>query len=35
MLDNETAIAEKAQFVPLNDEQLAKANADLDAASGG
>jgi phosphate transport system substrate-binding protein len=35
MLDNETAIAEKAQFVPLNDEQLATANADLDAAIGG
>jgi phosphate transport system substrate-binding protein len=34
MLDNETAIAEQARFVPLNDEQLAKAKADLAAATG-
>ncbi len=34
MLDNETAIAEQARFVPLNDEQLAKARADLAAATG-
>ena len=25
MLDNETSIAEQVQFVPLNEEQLAKA----------
>ena len=31
-LDNETEIAEAAQFVPLTDEQLTKAQADLDAA---
>ena len=34
LLENETAIAEAAQFVPLTDEQLTKANADLDAATG-
>jgi phosphate transport system substrate-binding protein len=34
MLDNETSIAEQARFVPLNDEQLAKAKADLEAATG-
>ena len=32
ILDNETEIAEAAQFVPLTDEQLAKAQADLEAA---
>ena len=31
-LDNETEIAEAAQFVPLTDEQLTKAQADLEAA---
>ena len=31
-LDNETEIAEAAQFVPLTDEQLEKAQADFDAA---
>ena len=31
LLENETAIAEAAQFVPLTDEQLAKARGDLDA----
>ena len=35
ILDNERAIAEAAQFVPLTDEQLAKAKADLAAASSG
>lgn len=34
ILDNETDIAEAAQFVPLTDEQLTKAKADLDAATG-
>jgi phosphate transport system substrate-binding protein len=32
ILDNETEIAEAAQFVPLTDEQVAKAQADLEAA---
>jgi phosphate transport system substrate-binding protein len=35
ILDNEQAIAEAAQFVPLTDEQLAKAKADLEAATAG
>jgi phosphate transport system substrate-binding protein len=35
ILDNEQEIAEAAQFVPLTDEQLAKAKADLAAASSG
>ncbi len=35
ILDNETEIAGAAQFVPLTDEQLAKAKADLDAALAG
>ncbi len=35
MLDNEQAIAEASQFVPLTDEQLAKAKADLEAATAG
>jgi phosphate transport system substrate-binding protein len=34
ILDNEQAIAEASQFVPLTDEQLAKAEKDLDAATG-
>ncbi len=34
MLDNETAIAEASQFVPLTDAQIEKANADLEAAVG-
>jgi phosphate transport system substrate-binding protein len=34
MLDNEAAIAEQARFVPLNDEQLVQAKADLAAATG-
>jgi phosphate transport system substrate-binding protein len=34
MLENETAIAEKSQFVPLTDAQLERAQADLDAAAG-
>jgi phosphate transport system substrate-binding protein len=34
ILDNETAIAEAAQFVPLTDEQLTKAKADLESATG-
>ena len=34
LLENETAIAEASQFVPLTDAQLEKANADLDAATG-
>jgi phosphate transport system substrate-binding protein len=34
MLDHETEIAEAAQFVPLTDEQLTKAEGDLDAAVG-
>ncbi|MDX6396776.1 MAG: phosphate transport system substrate-binding protein [Gaiellaceae bacterium] len=35
LLDNEKEIAAAAQFVPLTDEQLAKAKADLEAASSG
>jgi phosphate transport system substrate-binding protein len=35
ILDNEQEIAEAAQFVPLTDEQLAKAKADLAAATAG
>jgi phosphate transport system substrate-binding protein len=35
ILDNEQEIAEAAQFVPLTDEQLTKAKADLAAASSG
>jgi phosphate transport system substrate-binding protein len=35
ILDNEREIAEAAQFVPLTDEQLTKAKADLAAASSG
>jgi phosphate transport system substrate-binding protein len=34
ILDNETAIAEASQFVPLTDEQLAKAKSDLASALG-
>jgi phosphate transport system substrate-binding protein len=34
MLENEQAIAEKSQFVPLTDEQLEKANTELEAAVG-
>ena len=34
LLDNEQSIAETSQFVPLTDEQLTKAKADLDAATG-
>ena len=34
VLDNETAIAEAAQFVPLTDEQLTKAKTDLESALG-
>jgi phosphate transport system substrate-binding protein len=34
LLENETSIAEASQFVPLTDEQLTKAKADLDAATG-
>jgi phosphate transport system substrate-binding protein len=34
ILDNETAIAEQAQFVPLTEEQLAKAESDLESATG-
>jgi phosphate transport system substrate-binding protein len=34
MLDNETTIAEQARFVPLNEEQLATAKADLESATG-
>jgi phosphate transport system substrate-binding protein len=34
MLDNEKEIADAAQFVPLTDEQLQKANTDLEAAAG-
>ena len=33
ILDNEQAIAEASQFVPLTDEQLTKATGDLDAAT--
>jgi phosphate transport system substrate-binding protein len=32
ILDNETEIAEASQFVPLTDDQLDKAKADLEAA---
>ena len=35
ILDNEQAIAEASQFVPLTDEQLTKAKADLEAATAG
>ena len=35
ILDNEQAIAEASQFVPLTDEQLAKAKSDLEAATAG
>ncbi|HWL34390.1 MAG TPA: PstS family phosphate ABC transporter substrate-binding protein [Gaiellaceae bacterium] len=34
MVDNETAIAEASQFVPLTEEQIEKANTDLEAAVG-
>ena len=34
ILDHEQAIAEASQFVPLTEEQLTKANDDLDAATG-
>jgi phosphate transport system substrate-binding protein len=34
LIDNETDIAEASQFVPLTDEQIEKANADLQAAVG-
>ena len=34
MIENETEIAEAAQYVPLTDEQIEKANADLEAALG-
>jgi phosphate transport system substrate-binding protein len=34
VLDNETTIAEAAQFVPLTDEQLEQARADLETATG-
>ena len=34
ILDNETAIAEASQFVPLTDEQLTKAKTDLETALG-
>ena len=30
MLDNETTIAEQAQFVPLNEDQLAEAEQKLE-----
>ncbi|MGH3073227.1 MAG: PstS family phosphate ABC transporter substrate-binding protein [Gaiellaceae bacterium] len=33
LLDNATEIAEQAQFVPLTDEQLAKARSDLESAT--
>ena len=32
LIENETEIAEASQFVPLTDEQIEKANADLEAA---
>jgi hypothetical protein len=35
ILENEKEIAAAAQFVPLTDEQLAKAKADLEAALAG
>ena len=34
LIDNGVEIAEASQFVPLTDEQLAKAEADLEAAGG-
>ena len=34
MLDNAVAIAEEADFVPLTDEQVQKAQDDFDAAGG-
>ena len=34
LIENETAIAEASQFVPLTDEQIEKAKADLEAAVG-
>jgi phosphate transport system substrate-binding protein len=34
IFDNETAIAEASQFVPLTDEQLAQAETDLESAKG-
>jgi phosphate transport system substrate-binding protein len=34
ILDNETQIAESSQYVPLTDEQLAKAKTDFEAATG-
>jgi phosphate transport system substrate-binding protein len=34
LIDNETEIAEASEFVPLTDEQIEKANADLEAAVG-
>ena len=34
LLDNETAIAESSQFVPLTDEQLEQAKSDFEAATG-
>jgi phosphate transport system substrate-binding protein len=34
VLDNETAIAEASQFVPLTDEQLTKAKSDIETALG-
>jgi phosphate transport system substrate-binding protein len=34
MIDNETEIAEAAKYVPLTDEQIAQAEADLEAAVG-
>ena len=34
MIDNETEIAEASQFVPLTDEQITKAEADLESALG-
>ena len=35
MLENETSIAERAQFVPLNDQQLTENQSKLDEATGG
>ncbi len=34
LIENETEIAKASQFVPLTDEQIEKANADLEAAAG-
>ena len=34
LLENEQSIADTSQFVPLTDEQLTKAKADLDTATG-